>query len=297
MTRLISYFQQHATPAVRDAFGANPALEELLWQLTRDGQVGWPQLQVTPEQFTVFLARHLPVEAADSKKMSSLRTRDLYLTCALGLGDRAAQTIFATEYMPKVRQALLRLGTQEAEIAEIEQHLYVLLIEMQDAAVERRGYSGRGDLVGWLCTCAVRAASLGYRRAQKQFPAPQEVLLDSRKNPDLALLSGHMREAFLGAFQEALAALSSRDRNLLRYHFIAELNIDQIGNTYHVSRATAARWVARAQERLVAQVRERFQLRAAVSAESLPQVMALIQSHLSLNLGKMLKSTSEYDPL
>jgi len=97
------------------------------------------------------------------------------------------------------------------------------------------------------------------------------------------------------AFREAVTLLSSRERNLLRYHFLAELSIDQIGTIYQVHRATAARWLARAQERLIRKTRELFLLRTQSNADSLPQIMELIQSQLSVNLGNILKRSTEND--
>jgi RNA polymerase sigma-70 factor, ECF subfamily len=229
----------------------------------------------------------------------NLRARDLYLVCALGLGDRLAQTIFETEYMPRVRHALLQFGTSEPGIADIKQNLYGRLLEKQDVTVVRSGYGGRGDLGSWLCTCAIREAGHRARRGQRELAleqASEEILRDLRNSPESATLTGRLKEVFQQSFKEAIATLSSRERNLLRYHFLAELTIDQIGTLYHVHRATAARWVARAQENLVKKTRELFVVRAQVNTESLPRIMELIESQLSVNHGNVLKGAPESDP-
>jgi RNA polymerase sigma-70 factor (ECF subfamily) len=296
---LVELFRQHAAPALWAAFAAHTSFEETLWRLHREGQAAWPQFQLTPAQLTAFLARQLPAEAAEPQALATLRVRELYLLCAFGLHDRQAQAVIEAEYMPRVRQVLLQQGTPEAVIADIQQELCSRLIERQDPTVERRGYAGRGDLGSWLSTTAVREAGLRRKRGQREVafdPASQSALPDQRNNPETTALTGNLKDALKAAFREALASLSSRERNLLRYHFLAALSAEQIGDIYRVHRATAARWVARAQEQLTQRTRDCFVRRTQVSEESLPHVMAELHSQLSMNLESLLKGTAEHDP-
>lgn len=273
-------------------------LEAALWRMYHEGATSWPQIPVSAEKFAQFLGRQLPSEAA-LRELAGLRARDLYLVCALGLGDRTAQTIFEGEYMQRVRHALLQFGTSEPGIADIKQNLYGRLLEKRDGTVVRLSYGGRGDLGSWLCTCAIREAGQRHKKQQRELAlehASEEILRDLHSSPEVATLTGRLKQVFQESFKEAIATLSSRERNLLRYHFLAELSIDQIGAIYRIHRATAARWVAKAQERLVKKTRELFVLRAQVNAESLPRIMELIESQLSVNLGNVLKGSTEHDP-
>lgn len=296
---LARLFQQYAASDVWAATALHTDLEAVLGRLHQDGQAAWPQLRLTPEQLVTFLARQLPPESATPEAVGALRVRDLYFLCAFVLRQRAADIVMQTEYLPKVRQALLQHGTPEALIADIQQDLCKRLIEQQDPKVGRRGYSGRGELAGWLCTVALREVGQRHKRRQREVGLDQsaaERLLDQHKDPEMDLLTGTLKQAFHEAFREALAALTSRERNLLRYHFLAGLSIDQIGDIYHVHRATAARWLTRTQEVLGTQTRERFLLRTQLSADSLPFIMDQIKSQLSVNLGNLLKSKAEHDP-
>lgn len=296
---LASIFQQYAAPALWEEFRALPDLEGALLGLVQAGLAEGPPLGVTPEQFVQFLARHLPAEAASPKELAALRARELYLVCALGHGDRVAHEILDTQYLTKVRQALQRLGALPHVIEDIQQELCRRLLEMQDPAISRRGYAGRSDLANWLCLTAIREA---YQQHQRVVREPQldaesvEVLLDEKKDPETALLSSRYKADFQAAFRDAIASLTSRERNLLRYHYLSKLSIDQIGNLYHVHRVTAFRWVTRAQERMVSLTRERFFQRAPMSPDSLPYVMELIHSQLSVNLGNELKQLAESEP-
>jgi len=293
-------FQRHARPELWAAFRAHPTLAEILGRFVQEGQSGWPQLAVLPEQFICFLARHLSPEAAEPKARSELRVGDLYLACAFGQGDPAAQAVLATQHMPRVRAVLLRSGIPDAMITDLQQDLYTRLVEQHNPDNPKRGYCGRGDLLSWLCTCAVRDARLRQKRATREVAleraadhAPQQP--GQGNSPEVNVLTGQFKAVFQQAFREAVAALDSRERNLLRYHFLSQLNIDQIGDIYQVHRATAARWVKNAQERLSALTRRHFLLRMQVNADSLPEIMEQIQSLLSVNLSAVLKEVIEQD--
>lgn len=292
------FAQAASTIGAGSTLPLSEALEAMLWRLYHDGATSWPQIPVAAEKFAQFLGRQLPRDVG-LEDLVTLRARDLYLVCALGLGDRTAQTVFESEYMPRVRHALLQFGTSEPGIADIKQNLYGRLLEKRDVTVVRSGYGGRGDLGSWLCTCAIREAGQRHKKRQRELAlehASEEILRDLHSSPEVATLTGRLKDVFQESFKEAIATLSSRERNLLRYHFLAELSIDQIGAIYHIHRATAARWVNKAQERLVKKTRELFVMRAQVNAESLPRIMELIESQLSVNLGNVLKGSTENDP-
>lgn len=61
-----------------------------------------------------------------------------------------------------------------------------------------------------------------------------------------ALLRQRHRETFARAFKRALHALPARERALLRYRYLDELGVQEIGAIYQVHFSTASRWVERA---------------------------------------------------
>lgn len=296
--RLAQLFSQHAARAGSAAVADPETLAKALWQLVEAGQASWPQIELSPEEFVTFLAKQLP-SGLTLAELSSLRAGALYLVCALGHGHPVALAAFETEYMPEVRRTLLRLDTPEPVIADIIQALYSHLLERQNAPqgamAARRGYAGRGELKGWLCACAVHHAGRLNRRERRDVDleqVPATVLPGQGKSPELALLTSEMKELFEAAFRDAVRALTSRERNLLRYQFLDGLSIDQIGALYHVHRATAARWIIQARERLASQTRKRFLAAAPMHTQSFSDVMALVHSQLSLNLVNLLKQVT-----
>lgn len=299
---LAQLFSQHAARAMNPVSTTPDALEAALCSLVATGHKTWPQIQITPEQFVSFLAKQLPFEASDAAALSALRAGDLYLVCGLGLGHPAALAALEADYMPEVRRTLHRVATPDSLIPDIIQGLYNHLLERQnappDALLIRAGYAGRGDLKGWLCACAVHHAGKLHKRERQEVAleqVPAALLPEENRSPELALLTGEMKVIFESAFREAIGALTSRERNLLRYHFLAGLGIDQIGTLYHVHRATAARWIAQARQRLANQTRKRFLRAAPNHAHSFSRILELVRSQLSLNLTSLLKRVTASD--
>lgn len=294
----VAVFKAHAEKDVYQAFAALPLFAKELGRLITTGRSAWPELAsaVEDDAFVRFLARHLPREAASSDELSSLRAEELYLVCAYALGIRAAHEILEAQYMTRVHTALLRLNTDAATIADIEQELRRRLSEMADPSVARRGYVGRSDLAAWLCLSGIREAGARKKREVRERPLEQahvEVLPDPERSPELKVLSQRYRAAFKAAFRSAVEELTSRERNLLRYHYLSKLNIDQIGQIYHVHRATAARWISRAEARLTTRTRELLLARVPADSDAMAQINSLIESQLSLSLVRVLRPTAE----
>ncbi|MFO0576446.1 MAG: sigma-70 family RNA polymerase sigma factor [Polyangia bacterium] len=295
--RLAQLFSQHAARPAKEADVSLERLDGVLQQMVAAGAARWPELSIAPDEFVLFLARQLPPEATTADGLLSLHASELFLLRALGLGLPAALRVFETDYMPEVRRTLQRLDTPEPMIADIIQSLYAHLLERQNAApgapVIRQGYVGRGELKGWLCVCAVHLAGRRLKRDRREVQleeAPAVLLPIPQASPDQALLTGELKELFETAFREAVSSLTSRERNLLRYHFLSGLSIDQIGMLYRVHRATAARWLVQARERLAKETHRHFLAAAPVHAQSLTDIVQLVRSQISTNLVNLLKS-------
>jgi RNA polymerase sigma-70 factor (ECF subfamily) len=186
----------------------------------------------------------------------------------------------------RLKNTLLRLDTPPPMLADILQELRMRLVEQQAPGPDQKVYIGRGSLIGWLRISAVRETNARRNRRARELPletAPALIATPAHQ-PELALLlQTHKRE--LGeAFQQALASMSTRDRNVLRYHFVERLNIDQIGALYGVHRTTASRWIERARETLSTKTRAIFQERVSISNNEFQQVVMLIQSQVEVQL-------------
>lgn len=299
---LLHSFCAHAAispPTDSEATALGAALSSLL----ASGRTAWPQLQLAEEAFARFLARQLPPELRTPAALSSLRGADLYLVCGVGLGHPAAVEALEADYMSAVERALSRLRLPPSSVVDILQGLYGYLLERQNGApsepTPRRGYVGRGELRGWLCTCAVHEAGRLQRHSRRDIEldeASEAVLPSWERSPELAALTGELKTLFEASFREAIAQLTSRERNLLRYHILSRLSIDQIGLLYRVHRSTAARWIADARARLVALTRKRFLAVAPMHEASYAEILGLVRSQLSLNLASLLSQATTPPP-
>ena len=73
-------------------------------------------------------------------------------------------------------------------------------------------------------------------------------LASDESSPELDYVKERYAPQFKAAFQDALRALDSEQRNVLRLHVVEGLNIDEIGALFRVHRSTVARWIAGARQ-------------------------------------------------
>ena len=134
----------------------------------------------------------------------------------------------------------------------------------------------------------MREANRRRERGRREQPLVeyQAVLLASPdEDPEMAYLRRTYKRELNAAFKEAITSLSSKQRNLLRYHFLDGLSIDRVGLLYGVHRATAARWINQARDALCVRTRELICQRVPVSQEGFNRMLALLESQIAIHLG------------
>jgi RNA polymerase sigma-70 factor (ECF subfamily) len=141
----------------------------------------------------------------------------------------------------------------------------------------------------------MRAALKVKKRAQHDAASPaggnESLLLEMRSagdDPELSYMKALYGDAFRAAFRLAAGSLDPRDRNLLRQHFVEGMTIDELGTVYGVHRATTARWIQGAREKLLAATRKEFAHRAQVSPRECESVLRLVQSRFDVTLRRLL---------
>jgi RNA polymerase sigma-70 factor (ECF subfamily) len=87
--------------------------------------------------------------------------------------------------------------------------------------------------------------------------------------------------------------LSSRERNLLRYHYIDGLTGDEIAGLHGTHRATVVRWLARARETLLTTTREHLLARVAVDPKEFASIARLVQSQLDFSIRTLLATPND----
>ena len=271
--------------------GAAPEEEALSAIVTRC-QSAWPDVEGDGEAF----ARHLGERVAP-EELERARVEDLFISCACGstkapARDRAL-AIIEERYLPDVDGALHKMGLPADRIGEVKQGLRDLLfVGTKETPARIREYRGTGDLRAWMRVTAMRAA-LKLLRKDARETSSDDALMDAHAkddDPELAYMKAAYRAAFKSAFQEALESLQARERTLLKQQIVDGLGIDELGALYQVHRATAARWVASAREKLLSRTRRTFMLRARITSDECESIMRLVKSQLDVSLHRRLAS-------
>ena len=240
-------------------------------------RAAWPGVEVAPAALEAYVA------ARDGGELA-----DLYLACACIARDARALAYFEQELVACVARAVRKLGGDRATADELTQVLRErLLVGTAERPPRLVEYSGRGPLRGWLRVIASRAL-LDRRRHEKHEAPLGERTLDAlpapEADPALAYLKASYRDAFRRAFRAAFAALEPLERDLLRHHHLDGESVDQLATRHGIHRATAARWVARAREHLLAGTRERLAADLGLPDPELDSILGLIASRLEVSL-------------
>jgi RNA polymerase sigma-70 factor (ECF subfamily) len=270
---------------------AEPAhLEESIATAVARGRSAWTNVDVAHERFAAFLGGRVP-----AAELETARIPDLWAACACGTGDGRAIVEVEARYFPDVDAALGKMGLSADRIGEVKQGLRRLLfVGDPDAGTAPRitEYRGTGDLRAWLRVTAMRAALKLLRKEGRETPT-DDALLEARAHeddPELAYMKAAYRASFKVAFQEALDSLLPRERTLLKQQIVDGLGVDELGALYQVHRATAARWVQSAREKLLTRTRRTFMVNARISSDECESIMRMVRSQLDMSLHRRLGS-------
>lgn len=266
-------------------------LEGALVAAVGRGRAALPQIRCSDAHFARFLGARVPAEA-----LASVRVEDLWVACGCAAGDPSALEAIEARYFPDVDVALGKMGLARERMDEVKQGLRRLLfVGGEDRTPPRIAeYRGTGDLRAWLRVTAMRAALKLLRKESRETPAGDDAILEARAHeddPELAYMKAAYRAAFRAAFQEALDSLHPKERTLLKQQIVDGLGIDELGALYQVHRATAARWVASAREKLLGRTRRTFMLRARLSSDECESIMRMVRSQLDVSLHRRLAAS------
>ncbi len=179
----------------------------------------------------------------------------------------------------------------------IQRVLTRLLLARSDEPAKILQYSGRGPLGKWLQVSLTREAlsQLRKHRSESSEDSLLSAVVQEGDGQELAYLKRTYRQAFKEAFQQAFSELEAKERTLLRHQVVDGLSIDALGAMHKVHRATAARWLGKIREQLLARTRALLMAQIQVDKGEFEIIMRLIQSNLEVSLPRLLgqeKSTS-----
>jgi RNA polymerase sigma-70 factor (ECF subfamily) len=225
------------------------------------------------------------------------RASDQALAAACAAGSAEAVAAIEAAHFDGLRFALRRMRLEPHQIDDVLQDLRTDLFVPRDGRPARIGeYQGRSNLRSWLRVCATRLALKHLRRARgSSFAADDDALLEERApadDPELACIKDSCRDEFRTAFQQALSSLDERERAVLRLHAVDGLGIDEIGAVYQVHRATAARWIASAENTLLDRTRRTLMSRGRIGRADCESMLRLVQSQLAATIRRRLAAAT-----
>lgn len=287
---LLATFVAHLPPASRElAAAAGPRIQGELGRLLRRA-AGVNENQQA--DLLAFVARRLPEHQELLPALEQLHVEDLALAFRCARGDEEAMATLERQHFDVIELALARMPDAAAQAQEITQQLrHRLLLGDGDQQPRIAQYAGRGDLRSWLRVAAVRCAIDMLRIQQREVGLSEKLLEDLTapgEDPEIDHLKRMYHAEFKAAFADVLDSLSNRDRNVLRYHFIQELNIEQIGAIHKVHRSTVARWLATLRKTLLVSTRQALARRLRVGNKEVESIMRLIRSQLDASIERIL---------
>jgi RNA polymerase sigma-70 factor (ECF subfamily) len=243
-----------------------------------------PGIELDAADFLGHVAERVMLDGQGTPLLRALYAGDLWLAYGCIVDNRAALALFEERFAPEIKGALARsFDAGLAEDAELKLRNKLFLVGEHDHP-RLASYAGRGALGPWLRAAAARTA-IDLMRTRRELPAEPGALADLASfDPLLAQLKTRYREEFRAAFRDAAAGLADRELTILRYKFVENLSIDEIGVIYGVHRATVARWIAAIREALFDGTRKQLADRLAIAPAEIDSVLRLIDSQIDISI-------------
>lgn len=247
----------------------------------------WPDLAPDGAGFAAFLGRRVPSDVRVADALRGRALDQLYLAFACLAGDRGAHAHLEEGYVEPLIGWLVRQGIAPELARDTVQGLRAKLLTGERPLL--RAYSGLGALKGWLRITALRQAIRAQRHERAlEGDEISDALADATPDPALQYQRRLYQDEFRRAFGAAIDALSVRERNLLKQSVLFGATVDELGALYQVHRATAARWISAARERLAELTREHMIAQLGVPPADYDSILHLIRSQLDVSVHRLL---------
>ena len=291
MSALVEAFVTALPAGEAPTAAAAAALEPVLAAAIARGAAAHPALRVPDVLVATQLGRHADDARPPADWLPARNLPDLTLACGVLAGQAAATATFAQQILPELRRAAARILGDADLAAEVVGAVAEKLVVGLDARGPRIGdYGGHGELLVWARVIAIRAALTELRRSARDVPSDDQLyeLAAPDADPALAVIKRESAALIKEAFHAGLAALTPRQRNLLRQHLLDGLTIDELGAMYRVHRVTTARWLAAARADLWAEVRRGLRQRLDLTDSAIAGMLDDLRSTLDLSIERAL---------
>lgn len=288
---IVEAFVAALPPSDAAAARRDRGLEAALRTAIAIGAAAHPEIALDAEIVAGFLGGHADDDRPPSAWLPARRAADIHLACGAARGLPAAIDAFEHRIVPDLQVAARRL-VKDADLAA---DLVAAVREKLVVGIGARGpriadYGGHGELAVWARVIAIRAAIDVLRKQQLRI-ADDAALCELASPSDhiaCALVKQESAALIKAAFHDGLAALTPRQRNLLRQHLLDGLTIDELGAIYQVHRVTAARWLTAARADLWSHTRRQLRLTHGLTDSSIGHMLDEVRSTLDLSIERAL---------
>lgn len=238
----LSHAPKPTEPTQPRAGGSRLPAGAILTALRRADADGATWIADRAGEFEAFVsARLAPADGPDAA-LAAMRLVDLALVFGCLAGNEAALRAFDARIVARLGREL-----RDSE-SDVTQELVVRLFVPACGAPRALGYQGRGSLLGWVRVSAHNFVRSFHRRKSRTLVVHAPCASECR--PDAMLADQQHQGAFMASLRAAVAALSQRDRDVLRLHELDKRTLREIADVYGVHRETAGLWLAKARARL-----------------------------------------------
>lgn len=257
-------------------------------------QERWPQLQLDGASFGAFLEER----AIEGHGLTSLHIEDLFLAWACLNQQREALAVFERFTRPLIALAIRRDARDTDEL--IHQVQIKLLVTEGTRAPRLADYTGVGPLKAFVMVMAMRCLADTRRSDERRREdhvgdgwLELASIAGSNTGPESQVQWAELEPHAARAVNEAMAALSVRQRTILRLHYVEGISADALGRMYSVHRATTTRWLVDARERVLELVQQRLRSTLDVSTASLASINQTLVGGLELSLPALVESSDK----
>lgn len=222
--------------------------------------------------------------------------RELHLACALRTGASEPAAWFERRYVAPLGETLARMKLSDAELDEVKQRVLAkLVVASPDGTTRAEEYAGKGRLEGLVQVVATREA-IGLARSRRNERPADDALFDAPgagNDPELELVRARAGGEFKRAFEQAVRALSSRERNLLRMHLLGGVTLEQLASMYGVHRATVVRWLSNARGEALRSTKAALVARLRLGPAELESLLGVVESRLDFSVERILATLAD----
>lgn len=253
----------------------------------RAGRAGYPKVSWSEADFAGAW-REFGVEVAEEP--ATLLDEYLRVAC-LARAAGAVETL-ESHFIVPLRATLERRCGDAQLVDEALQTLRQKLLLGESPRLQT--YQSTGHLRAWLQVVGVRVCQDLARQRGARW-ARESALRDdwpvNSPGVDVAAEREELDALFVEALRQVIRGLPARERYALRMHVLAGWNVSQIGEALAIHRASAARWIVAAKEKINDNVRALLAERLDLDHSELERVLNLFSTKLDIRLSRLFQTT------